>query len=107
MPKKTMPKRLTIEITGGDIRNGQRGSPYSCPIAMSLGRVAYDRLGQDVDHIAVSTHASVYVKDRPAYHYRLTGKTLKFLCDFDDYGGKLKVKPGRYTFYLSEAEWTK
>ena len=80
-------KRVKIEVTDLEIRNGQTFDPFGCPIALALLREFPNVYHGGVDPGFI---------DMNNFRIKVTRKAKKFIKDFDN---KIPVKP--FSFYIS------
>lgn len=86
-------KKLKVEVTTHDIKNGSRKSCEACPVARALKRALHYKKSVNVNNHSASI-------DEYKKHAILPTKAQNFIRNFDD---GFKVKPFSMTLEIKDA----
>ena len=83
---------MRIVVTEEDIRLGEKHMVRRCPIARAIKRTVPKGKLVEVEKATVRIGTFVY---------RLTGRLIRFVSQFDSLHGRRLVKPGQYNVPLT------
>ena len=87
-----LPKKLIINVTAKNIKNGAYGLSSKCPVALAFKDQKYS-------NVVVGPYVVTILHKHKIIYYKISDKVRNFICDFDC---RKSVKPFRFTAKLYE-----